>query len=307
MKKILFLITICISLIANNISNQDLNLNGSVKTYTKAMISTEEYIKVSLVDVVLETVSQSNNAKAAREKVRQAKLKIDYVSADYLPSINGTYKLSRTESKPGDDGEGNKYFNDESYKLSVSQNIYKGGATKNEVQSLEKKYEIEKNNYQLVIAKEIENAIKAYFDVLFNYQSFNVNVENMERLNEILEIINIKYESGAASIGNLSNVKASVSNAESKLIRVQSKFNESLEFYILYIVGDEFIKTFPFEDEFNTDVDDFENIVNKSILNNMKIKNYDLNIAAEKFNLLKAKSPFKPKVDLELSGEQNFR
>jgi len=303
MKKILFLITFCISSLANNISNQDLNLNGSVKTYTKAMISTEDYIKVSLVDVVLETVSQSNNAKAAREKVKQAKLKIDYAKADYLPSVNGQYKLSRTESKPGDDGEGNKYFNDESYKLSVNQNIYKGGATRNEVQSLEKKYEIEKNNYRLVIAKEIENAIKAYFDVLFNYQSFNVNVENMERLNEILEIINIKYESGAASIGNLSNVKASVSNAESKLIRVQSKFNESLEFY-LYIVGDEFIKTFPFEDEFDTNVDDFENIVNQSILNNMKIKNYDLKIATEKFNLLKAKSPFKPKVDLELSGEQ---
>jgi len=318
MQKILFLIIVYISLFAEselpekeNIDNtileysdlsQNNTIDGSVNRYMQNSIDIEDYIKVSLIDVVLETVSQSNNAKAAREKVRQAKIKIDNAKADYLPSINGTYKFGTTDSYPGDDGDNRKNYNDESYKLSVTQNIYKGGSTQYSVSNLEKKYEIEKNNYKSIVVKEIENAVKAYFDVLFNYKSLNANIDNMVRLNDILEIINIKYESGAASIGNLSNVKASVSNAESKLIKVQSKFNESLEFY-LYIVGDNFLKTFPYEDDFDTSVEDFEKLVIQAIENNIKIRNYELNIEAEKFNLKKATSPFKPQIDLELSGE----
>lgn len=302
MKKIFFLITLIISLYADNILDKDGVVKSDVSTYRDNVVDTKEYIKVSLIDVVLETVSQSNNAKAARERVRQAKLKIDSAKGDYLPSINGTYKISQTDNQPGADGHTHNYYNDESYKLSITQNLYKGGETTHEIDRLEKKYEVVKNNYKLVIAKEIENAIKAYFDVLFNFKSFNVNVENMERLNEILEIVNIKYESGASSIGNLSNIKASVSNAESKLIRVQSKFNAALEFYA-YIVGDEFLKTFPYEDDFDTSVDDFDKIIFKAIEENKTIQNIKLNIAAEKFNLKKTNALFKPKVDLELSGE----
>jgi outer membrane protein TolC/septal ring-binding cell division protein DamX len=308
MQKILFLISICISLLAESSLPVEHKIDAHSQNYMGDIVNTEDYIKVSLVDVVLETVSQSNNAKAAREKVRQAKIKIDDAKAEYLPSIDGTYKFATTNTRPGvedDDSEeieSSKSFNDESYKITLSQNLYKGGSTGYSVSSLEKKYEIAKNNYKVIVVKEIENAVKAYFDVLFNFKSLNVNIDNMVRLNEILDIINIKYESGAASIGNLSNVKASVSNAESKLIKVQSKFNESLEFYS-YIVGDLFLKTFPYEDDFDTSVDDFDKLITQAINNNIKIKNFELNIESEKFNLMKAKSPFKPQVDLQLSGE----
>lgn len=278
-------------------------LKADVSTYMSDTIDTEEYIKVSLIDVVLETVSQSNNVKAAREKVRQAKIKVDDAYAGYLPSIDGTYKNGRTKTKPGDDGLGKKFYNDESYKLSITQNLYAGGATYNEIKSLDKKYDVAKNDYRLVIAKEIENAVKAYFDVLFNFKSLTVNQENMKRLQEILEIVNIKYESGATSLGDLSNIKASVSNAESKLIKIQSTFNESLEYY-KYIVGDEFTKTFPYEDNFDTSIDNFDLIIEKAILNNVNLQTYKSNIESQKYKLLNAKSGFKPKIDLELSSEK---
>lgn len=229
------------SLLGGEISKVD----GSVQTFIGDTVDTTEYIKVSLIDVVLETVAQSNNVKAAREKLKQAQLKYEDAYSGYLPSVDATYKNGRTKTKPGDEEEDRrKFYNDESYKLSITQNLYSGGATSAEIESLDKKYEVAKNNYKLVIAKEIENAIKAYFDVLFNFQSLSVNLENMQRLNEILEIVNTKYESGATSIGDLSNIKANVSNAESKLIKIQSKFNEALEYYN-YIVGEEFAKTFP--------------------------------------------------------------
>ena len=303
--KRLLSIILSLGLIFNISLAQELQpqFNGAVTNYKEDIVDRDNYVKVSLIDVVLETVSQSNNVKAAREKVIQANIKLDDAYAGYLPSIDGTYKSARTETKPGDDGKINKYFGDESYKLSVRQNIYAGGDTYTEIKSLEKKYEVAKNAYRLVIAKEIENAIKAYFDVLFNFNSLTVNIENMDRLQEVLEIVNIKYESGATTLGDLSSIKANVSNAESKLIKIQSKFNESLEYY-KYIVGDEFVKTFPYEESFDTSIDDFDQIVQNAIENNINIKTYKLNIESQKYQLLNSKSGFKPKVDLELSTEK---
>lgn len=281
----------------------DAQLKRGTYDYAKENLEQNDYIKVSLVDVVLETVSQSNNVKAAREKVLQAKIKLDDAYAGYLPSVDGRYKTARTKTKPGADEMTEKFYGDESYKLTITQNIYEGGATSTTIKNLDKKYEVAKNAYRLVIAKEVENAIKAYFDVLFNFNSMVVNQESMMRLQEVLEIVNIKYESGATSIGDLSNIKASVSNAESKLIKIQSKFNEALEYY-KYIVGDNFVKTFPFEERFDTSIDDFDKIVEKAVENNINVKSYKLNIEAQKYKLLNAKSGFKPKIDLELSSEK---
>jgi len=277
-------------------------LDGAVSTNKENLIDKDNYIKVSLTDVVLETVAQSYNVKAAREKVIQAKIKVDDAYAGYLPSIDGTYKTAKTEKKPGDENAEKKYYGDRSYKLSIRENLYAGGATSSEIKSLNKKYEVAKNDYRIVIAKEIQNAIKAYFDVLFNFNSLTVNTENMDRLNEILDIVNVKYDSGATSIGDLSSIKANVSNAKSKLIKIQSKFNEALGYY-KYIVGDNFENTFPYEEKFDTTVDDFDSIVQKALENNIKIQTFKLDIAAQKYKLLKSKSGFKPKLDLEVSAE----
>jgi len=261
-----------------------------------------EYIEVSLIDVVLETVAQSNNVKAAREKLQQAKLKLDDGYNAYYPKVDATYKVGRTKAIPGVDEEEDKFFNDKNYKLSVTQNLYAGGSTQSNIKYLKRKYDSAKSIYKQAIAKEVENAIKAYFDVLFNYQSLIVNIQNMDKLNAVLEIVSTKYESGAASQGDLSSIRANVSNAESKLIKIESKFHEALEYYN-YIVGEAFSTTFPYEDSFDTSVDDFEKIVENAIKNNLKIQNLKFEIQAEKFSLASAKSKFRPQIDLELSSE----
>ncbi|MEA3289369.1 MAG: TolC family protein, partial [Campylobacterota bacterium] len=213
------------------------------------------------------------------------------------------YKTAKTKARPGEDDEPNKYFEDTSYNLTLRQNIYSGGATQTEIKAFEKKYEVSKNKYRLEITKEVGNAIKSYLDVLFNYKSLKVNIENMQRLKEVLEIVTIKYDSGAASIGDISSIKANVANAQSSLIKVQSKFNESLDFY-KYIVGESFVSTFPYQDDFDTSIGDFEDIIEKAIQHNKNVQNYRLNIQAEKYKLQNAKAPFRPKVDFELSANR---
>ena len=267
----------------------------------------DDYVKVSLFDVVLEAVANSHNVKVAREKVRQAQITLDDAYSGYKPTLDAEYRYGRTHKTPGDEDEFDptKKFNDETFKLQVKQNLYSGGATVNKIRGLEKSLEVSKNRYELAINQEVQNAIKAYFGVVFASQSLNVTKANMEMLNKILEIVTVKYELGAASIGDLSSIKASVANAESKFSKTKSKFVEAVKYYE-YIVGENFKFTLPYEYEFDTEIEPIETLLELANKQNINIVSYLINIEAEKYKLKSAESAFRPKIDLELTTTRTY-
>ena len=260
------------------------------------------YVKVSLIDVVLETVANNYNVKIAREKVEQAKLNLDEAYSGYKPTVDVEYKYGTTEKTPSDDGidSPKNRYHDETAKLQIKQNIYSGGATHNKIKGLEKSLEVAKNRYELAISQEIQNAIKAYLGVVFSYQSLYATRINMEMLQKILEIVTIKYDLGAASIGDISSIKASVSNAESKLSKTNSKFVESLKYYE-YIVGEDFKYTLPYEYEFKIELAPLEELLTLANEENLNIVSYLTTVESEKYKLKGAQSAYEPKVDLELT------
>ena len=269
-------------------------------------IDTSTYEKVKLIDVVLETLSNSDLLKSGREKVIQYELKLNDAIADYYPTIDFEYNLGRTRSNPsGTNGVKFKYYDDESYKFVLRQNIYSGGATANNVSSVLKRLEVAKNEYRITLDEEIKKAIKAYFGVVFANRSLMVNERNIKKLNKILEIVTVKYENGAASIGDLTSIKANVANAITKLVKVQSKLTEAISFYE-YIVGVEFERTLPYEKNFNINVSGFDELLKKALENNRELINYYKSIEVEKFNQKTAQSAFNPKVDFELSYEKTL-
>ncbi|MFA7090327.1 MAG: TolC family protein [Arcobacteraceae bacterium] len=275
------------------------------KNKTLGLNTNEEvnnYVKVSLIDVVLETVANNYNVKIAREKVEQAKLNLDEAYSGYKPTVDVEYKYGTTEKTPSDDGidSPKNRYHDETAKLQVKQNLYAGGATHNKIKGLEKSLEVAKNRYELAISQEIQNAIKAYFGVVFSYQSLYATRINMEMLQKILEIVTIKYDLGAASIGDISSIKASVSNAESKLSKTNSKFVESLKYYE-YIVGEDFKYTLPYEYEFKIELAPLEELLILANEENLNIVSYLTTVESEKYKLKGAQSAYEPKVDLEFT------
>lgn len=267
----------------------------------------EKYTKVSLFDVVLEAVANSHNVKAAREKVRQAQLNLDDAYSGYKPTLDAEYRLGRTHKTPGDEDEDDptKKYTDETLKVQLKQNIYSGGATVNKIRGLEKSLEVAQNRYELALNQEIQNGIKAYFGVVFSSNALSVTKANMEMLNKILEIVTIKYDLGAASIGDLSSIKASVANAESKFSKTKSKFVESIKYYE-YIVGENFKYTLPYEYEFDIEVEPLEHLIELAYSQNLNISSFLINIEAERFKLKSAESAFRPQVDLELSSTRTY-
>lgn len=287
------------------------NINNKYQNLLEQDIG--RYSKVTLLDVVYEALSNNQKLKADREKVIQAKLKIDDAKGGFLPIVNFIYKTSTNKKRTFGvtkivNGEErfvneNKKFMDISYKLSLKQSLYAGGETVNKVKSLRESYIVSKNKYILNIKKFIEKVIKNYYDVVFNRESINFNRANFKMLSKILAIVEKKYKSGALGIGELSAIKANIANANSKLSNVQAKFIESYKYYD-FLVGSTFQYTVPFENVFSLSLPTVEEIVELSLKNNISLKSYYNNIASQKYKAKAANSKFKPLVDLEFSSKK---
>ena len=228
------------------------------------------YKKVSLMDVVLETVSNSALLKASREQVIQSEIKLKDAIAGYYPTFGFESETGRTQSGSNANDKFFKYYNDRNYKFILSQNIYSGGETSNNVKSLEKELNVAKNKYHLVLQEQITKAIKAYFDVVFAYRTVLASENNMKNLNRILEIVTIKYDNGAATIGDLTAIKANVSNAQTALTKLTTNRVESVRYYE-YIVGNNYVETLPYEKNFNINVSTFDLLYERGLKRNRTI------------------------------------
>ncbi|WP_071625657.1 TolC family protein [Poseidonibacter lekithochrous] len=269
-------------------------------------IDPTKFEKVKLIDVVYEALSTSDILKSSREKVVQLDLKFQDSLAAFAPTMNLEYNYGRTQKNPsGQEGYEYKYFDDRNYRFVINQSLYSGGSSTYDVQNAYKKLEVGKNQYRIVLEEEIKKAIRSYFGVVFSYRSVLVNERNMKKLKRILQIVTVKYENGAATIGDMTSIKASVANATTKLVRVKSKFVEALRFYE-YISGAQFENTLPYERNFDIEIENFDDVYTRALENNKGLINYYKTIEAEAYRMKSAQAAFKPKVDFEFSYKKTF-
>ncbi|MFT7004789.1 MAG: adhesin transport system outer membrane protein [Sulfurimonas sp.] len=289
-----------------NFLKQDMNIVD--KNASDAQIAEDQKVKIELIDAVLQTLSTSNTIKANREKMIQAKYNIDIAYGDYLPSLDLSYSYSATDTFPGDQQTDqsiakDKVYNDEEYSVVLTQNLYAGGQTSSEIKRLQAKYLVAKTDFERLLADETTKAITAYIDVVFSRESMQINDKNIKLLEIISEIVQAKYDAGALSIGELSNMKASVSNAKSAFSKTNSTYSNALE-YFKFITGELFEKTFPYEKVLDIEVPTLDDMINNINNTNLAIKSYNYSILDKKYGLKKLEAPFKPKVNLSLEANK---
>jgi len=262
-----------------------------------------KYEKISLKKVILETLAASNTLKAANEKLIQSKIAYSEGKNGYLPTVN--FSLDTKVEKryaviqPEIGDRETKVIHDQRYKVTIDQPIYSGGATKLKIKTLKTKYKEAKNKYQIILNKTIQNAIKAYFGLLFDIEKVDLTSENMEKLSKILEISQVKFDSGAINVGDLAAIKAGVANAQTQLNNTKSKLADSMDYY-LYLLSDKFKNTKPYEKNFSIKIGTFEELKEQIIKNNLTLINYRLNIKGTKHKLKSFKNKMMPKIDLQM-------
>jgi len=60
----------------------------------------------------------------------------------------------------------------------------------------------------------------------------------MTKLEEILKISQVKYDSGAISVGDLAAIKAGVASAQTSINKLKSKLADAIDFYT-YLLNDD--------------------------------------------------------------------
>ncbi len=266
--------------------------------------------EVSLLDVVVESLSVSYKVKASKDSMNRARLKYEKAFADYYPTVDVSYSHNRNKKSyitdTFKDKKGNQRFEsnytEKTGNVILRQNLYAGNSTQNNIKRLKHRYLFAKYEYQSVLESEASKAIKSYFDIVFKYKALETSTKNIERLEKILNIVQIKYDNGAVSIGRLSSIKASISNAKTLFSGIESRFNEALDYY-KFMVGDDFENTFPYEEKVNIEVKDYDVLIEEMLKKNPKLLSFRHSISANKYRLRGQSSKFRPEIDLNLGYE----
>lgn len=257
---------------------------------------------ITLKEAILISLNKSNKISSAKQKVIQAKRKVDEKRAGYKPRVvlyttaGETYQHIR-----GDGGLEDNYFNG-SAEISLTQNLYSGRKVTNNIKKEIENLKIATYRYRSLVEEEITNIIDAYISVIYEKKSIETNRENMENLQKILDIVNKKEQSGASSKGDLNYIKSNVENAKALLVKAESKYQNALSYYE-YFIGDIDETNMPLKEEFKFTLETKEIILDKMQKYNAKIQQTKAQILVEKYDFEAKKAPFKPNLDLIVSAK----
>ncbi|HIP54551.1 MAG TPA: hypothetical protein EYH11_03695, partial [Sulfurimonas autotrophica] len=255
---------------------------------------------ISIKDAILKALRNSYKISAAREKVIQAKRKVDEKVAAYKPTVSLTLNAGGTYLSPYQKPEAKFLKGDGT--LNINQNIYAGGKHSNEIKREKANLHLAEEKLKSQVEEETLKVIDAYLSLIYQKMGIEITRNNMLSLKKILNIVATKEAAGASSKGDLNYIKSQVENASSALVKSESKYQNSIAFYEYY-VGKLDASNMPIESEFDIVLEDKESIMTMMHNNNAKIQIARLKMDAQKHNLQAQKSKFKPTVDLSITGK----
>lgn len=262
----------------------------------------EETLK--LHEAIIIALNHSRKILSQREKVIQQKYKVEEKRGAFKPNITlySTAGYNYVHTRSDEDSE-DKYPAADA-QLSITENLYAGGKHDAELEREKAKLLSEAATFRDKVEEETLKIIEAYLDLYYQEEAIKIERENMLSLKKILEIVEIKARNGAASQGDLSNIRSKVENASTALVKATSRYENARSFYE-YFLGDA-AKKKPAEGTFS-----FPQYNRKTIFRIFEYKNAKLVLnryktEAQKFDYLSRKAPFRPTVDLIVTGKEKF-
>jgi adhesin transport system outer membrane protein len=253
-----------------------------------------------LKDAILLALKHSYKISSAREKVIQAKRKVDEKLAAYKPTVNLYNNAGGAYLSPYKADEVKFLKSDES--IVVNQNIYAGGKHSNEIKRERANLLAAQEKFKDKVEEETVKIIDAYLSLIYQKMGIEITRANMLSLQKILDIVTTKEESGAASKGDLNYIKSQVENASSALVKSESKYQNAIAFYEYY-VGKLDESTMPVEYTFTFELEDKETILKQMQTHNSKLQVARAKMDAQKHNLRAQKAKFHPTLDLSITAK----
>lgn len=250
---------------------------------------------LNVEETIKSTVENNHKIRIGLEKINESKELIKKATGELLPelssTITGTYESKSTLQ---DDT-----FSD-TYKLTVSQNLYDAGYNELEIERSKILYSNEILNFQILVENLILDAILGYLTVINYEKLLDTTNKNFEAVSKVLDETKTKFNLGVSTLYDLQIAESSFALAQANLFSANQNLLIGKRSF-KRIVG---LNAINLEDviDINNDID-LTVIEDNTLKNNLSLKIIKNNIENIKILLLKEKKTKYPNLDLSANVE----
>lgn len=255
---------------------------------------------LSIDESIKSTIENNHKVKIALEKLSESRELIVLASSEKLPNITATISGSyvNSDKETATASSTPETFTD-SYKISVTQNIYDFGFNDLEIARSKILFNNEIILFKSKIQDLILDAINGYLTVINYQKSLEANKKNYDSVSQALEETKTRFNLGSATLYDLQNSEASFALASTNLFSAEQSLLISKKSF-KKIVG---ISPVNLEDILKIDHSlSVDNIIDKSLVNNFNLISITNNIKNNEILALKEKKLKKTSLDLTGSG-----
>jgi len=251
---------------------------------------------LNIDDSIKSTIKHNSKVKIALEKIKESKEIIVFAAGSKLPSVtstvSGTY--SNADTKTTTSSTTPEQFTD-SYKITVSQNVYDFGINDLEIERSKILFNNELITFKSTIQNLILDAINGYLTVINFEKSLESNKKNYDSVSQALEETKTRFNLGSATLYDLQNAEASFALAATNLFSAEQNLLISKKSF-KKIVG---MSPKNLEDVLNINTNlDINDIIKNSLENNLNLLLISNDIKNKEILIFKEKKSKKPSLDI---------
>jgi len=251
---------------------------------------------LDIEEAIKSTIEKNSKVKIAIEKLNESKELIVFSRGAKLPSIkgtiSGTYKNSDTTTKTT--STTTETLSD-SYKLTITQNLYDAGVNNLENERSEILFNNEIIKFKSTIQDLILDAIEGYLVVLNYEKSLEVTKKNYDSIEKAYEESKTRFDLGSATLYDLQNAEASYAIVSTNLFAAEQNVEISKKSFFR-VVG---LKAINLEDVLEIDtLINLEKVLVNSLTDNLNLLLLTNDIKNKKILILKKRKSKKPSLDL---------
>ncbi len=281
----------------NSLEPASASADANVSTKTAVL-----EINATLKDCIKAAVKINYRVKQVKEQVLQARHQVSEARADLFPQVDVTVSKTR---------KGTKGYNTQEYlesqgDITLTYDVFDFGMLSSTVDRQKITLKEQEMRLKGTLEEEVNKAIKAYMDVVYSKLSLATNQANFERLLKILEIVKIKRELGAATMGDESSIQASVSNARTLLINTESSYNNAKDYYEFLVCTNTESLT-PYETNFDVELQKFDGLFSEIRAQNTDLAIIKAKIKGKQKEIEIHRADNLPKVALTISNNRKYR
>ncbi|MDD4294434.1 MAG: TolC family protein [Candidatus Omnitrophica bacterium] len=244
-------------------------------------------------DCVVEAYNNHPDLISAAEDVKQARADKSITLSTALPQIKSTLSKSRSGGSGATDTK-DSY----SYGLTVSQLLFDGFKTINDLSEASETLRAAEYEYSIVSSNVRLSLKKAFFALLKAQELIGITEDIAQRRKQNLELVKLRYEAGREHEGSMLTAQADLAQAEFEV--EQAKRSKRLaQRQLMKELGRDIFLPVSVIGDFNVDdkvldMPDFDYLADNTPLVNKLIAKQK----AAKFGLESAKSDFMPEISL---------